>query len=51
MPTTHTPKYPVVDHNPEFGKVVSNITMKEYVFAGALGVAGNVVGWLGGKWS
>ncbi len=49
MPTTHTPKFPVVDHSPEFGKVVSNMTGKEWIFAGALGAAGNVVGWLGGK--
>lgn len=49
MPTTHVPKYPVVDHSPSMTKVMSNFTMGEWMMVAGLGAAGNAVGWLGGK--
>ena len=48
MPTTHIPKYPVVDQSPSFSKTISNFTMSEYGLIAGLGVAGNAIGWLGG---
>ena len=49
MPTTHVPQYPVVDHSPSFSRVFGNFTVTEWCFAAGMGVAGNAIGWLGGK--
>ena len=48
MPTTHTPKYPVVDQSPSFTKTIFNFNVFEFGVIAGLGVAGNAIGWLGG---
>ena len=50
MPTTHIPKFPVVDQSPSLSKTFANFRTCDFLLIGGLGVVGNAVGWLGGNY-
>jgi hypothetical protein len=49
MPTTHTPKYPVVDPEPALDRALGNFNFTDIMHVGAFTGAGFTFGWFGGR--
>lgn len=49
MPTTHVPKYPVVDPSPSITKALGNFNVRDYVNVALFTGGGYVFGFLTGK--
>eukprot|EP01041_Mallomonas_annulata_P006288 gene6288-12732_t len=49
MPMTNIPKYPVVDPQPEMGKVILNFHATDYLTLGGFASAGYLFGWFGAR--
>jgi hypothetical protein len=48
MPTTHKPKYPIVDPDPSTRKAIYNFNFQDYLHITAFSTAGYGWGWLTG---
>lgn len=48
MPTTHVPKYPVVDPSPSMSKAVCNFNFTDYTRVAAFTASGYIFGWMTG---
>ena len=49
MPTTHIPKFPVVDPSPTMAKTISNFNFTDYRNIAAFSTSGYFFGWLTGN--
>jgi hypothetical protein len=49
MPVLHKPKYPVVDPDPSFGRIVANFNLTDLAAVGAFTASGFAFGFLGGR--
>ena len=48
MPTTHVAKYPIVDPNPSWGRIITNFNLSDYAAISGFTIAGFSTGFFGG---